>query len=201
MNLFNLFKNVPNAALATAFVAMAFPTVYGGESCCQEAPTREESVVVSMVAEVTAVSLESRTVTLKDELGKEVTMPVGEEVQRLNEVEVGDLVKADYYLSLAYELREPTADELANPLQVIDAEGRATTETAPAGAQISIITAVCTIEGLDRPTETVTLMGPLGGLNVVKVLDVNNMPALRIGQSVVVTFTQAAAISLEKVGK
>jgi len=193
-------KNAPAAALITALVALTFPAVYAEEST-QEVPTREEAVVVSMVAEVTAVSVEARTITLKDELGKEVTMPVGEEVKRLEEVEVGDLVKADYYLSLAFELREPTADELANPLQVIDAEGRATAETAPAGAQISVITAVCTIEGLDRPTETVTLMGPLGGLNVVKVLDVNNMPALRIGQTVVVTFTEAAAISLEKVDK
>jgi len=103
----------------------------------------------------------------------------------------GKTSRSRFKLNLRSEIKGSEYRISAGPIQ--------THSAAPAGAQISVITAVCTIEGLDRPTETVTLKGPLGGLNVVKVLDVNNMPHLHIGQSVVVTFTQATAISLEKV--
>ena len=52
---------------------------------------------------------------------------------------------------------------------------------------------------LDRPTETVTLKGPQGRYATVRVADPANLPNLRIGQSVVVTYTEAMAVSLEKV--
>jgi hypothetical protein len=60
-------------------------------------------------------------------------------------------------------MSNPRGQEMANPLEFADAMERSPMEAAPAGAVVESITAVCTIEGLDRPTETVTLMGPLGG--------------------------------------
>jgi hypothetical protein len=120
-------------------------------------------------------------------------------VERLKEFAVGDAVTADYFVSIAYELREPTAEERAEPLVILDAEGKASTEDAPAAGVVSQIRAVCTIEGLDRPTETVTLKGPRGRYATVRAADPANLPHLRIGQSVVVTYTEALAISLEKV--
>jgi Cu/Ag efflux protein CusF len=148
---------------------------------------------------VTAIDYETRAVTLVDELGKEVTVKAAPEVERFDEVEVGDLVEIDYYLSVAAELRAPTEEELENPIEVVEEDVRAAPESAPAGADITMIKAVCVVEGLDRPTETVTLMGPLGGLNIVRVADVDNLSKMRIGDTVVVTFTEAMAIRLEKV--
>jgi len=189
-------KNILILATAT-LTALA---VFGGEQTA-EVPTRVDMVLISATAKVTAIDYETRDVTLQDELGKEVVIKASEDVERLNEITVDDLIMVDYYISMAYELRNPTAEELANPLQIVEVAGKADMETDPGAGAISTFKAVCVIEGLDRPTETVTLMGPLGGLNVVKVADVANLPALHIGQSVVVTFTQAMAISLEKVEK
>ena len=183
------------AAVASLTSISAFGTVED-----EGVPTREDVVLISMVAEVAAIDYETREVTLKDELGKEISIVAGPEVERLSEIDVGDSVEADYYLSLAFELREPTADEMENPLQVVMDAGRTEADQAPAAGALGMIKAVCTIEGIDRPTETVTLMGPLGGLNVIQVRDVSNLPNLKIGQSVVVTYTEALAIGLVKVG-
>jgi hypothetical protein len=184
--------------LAAALAALS-PLAVQGEEAAKAVPTREESVIITMVAKVAAVNQETREVTLEDELGKKVTLVAGDKVQRLSEVAVGDTVEAEYLLSLAFELRAPTVAEIAEPLQIMEGGGRAAATAAPAGGAARVIKAVCTIEGLDRPTATVTLKGPLGGLNVVRVADVNNLPKLRIGDPVVVTFTEALAIGLKKV--
>ena len=164
-----------------------------------DVPTREDAVLVSVTATIEAIDHDTREATLKGPLGHTVTFTVDQRVKRLNEFKVGDAVRADYFVSVAYELREPTPEEIKEPLVVLDAEGKASAESSPAGAAVSQIRAVCTIEGLDRPTETVTLKGPLGRYVTVLVADPANLPHLRIGQSVVVTYTEALAVSLEKV--
>lgn len=160
---------------------------------------RVEAMLISDIATVTAIDYDTRAITLMDEMGKAVTVQAGPEVERLAEVAVGDAVEIDYYLSIAAELRAPTPEELENPLEILEEEERTGPEAAPGGAEITMIKAVCTVEGLDRPTATVTLMGPLGGLNVVRVTDIENLSKMRIGDTIVVTFTEAVAIRVEKV--
>jgi hypothetical protein len=162
-------------------------------------PDREDAVLVSITATIEALDHDTRVATLKGPLGNLVTFTVDPRIERLKEFAVGDTVTADYFVSIAYELREPTAEELAEPLVILDAAGKASTEDPPAAGVVSQIRAVCTIEGLDRPTETVTLKGPRGRYATVRAADPANLPHLRIGQSVVVTYTEALAISLEKV--
>ena len=169
------------------------------ESTFAAEPTREDAVLVSITATIEALDQDTRVATLKGPLGNLVTFTVDPRVERLKEFSVGDAVTADYFVSVAYELREPTAEERAEPLVILDAAGKASTETAPAAGVVSQIRAVCTIEGLDRPTETVTLKGPRGRYATVRAAEPANLPHLRIGQSVVVTYTEALAVSLEKV--
>ena len=60
---------------------------------------------------------------------------------------------------------------------------------------------VTTIEGLDRPTQTITVKGPRGNYLTTRVADPSNLTKMRIGETIVVTYTEALAISLEKVDK
>lgn len=159
----------------------------------------EAAMLITKVEAVAAIDYETRAITLMDELGKEVTVKAAPEVERFDEVVVGDLVEIDYYLSIAAELRAPTEEELENPIEIVEEGVRSSPDSAPGGAEITMIKAVCVVEGLDRPTETVTLMGPLGGLNIVRVVDVDNLTKMRIGDTVVVTFTEAMAIRVDKV--
>jgi hypothetical protein len=164
-----------------------------------DVPTREDAVLVSITATIEALDHETREATLKGSLGNTVTFTVDPSIKRLREFKVGDKVTAEYFVSIAYELREPTAEERKEPLVVLDAEGKASADSAPATGSLRQYRAVCTIEGLDRPTKTVTLMGPRGQYATVLVADPSNLSDLRIGQSVVVTYTEALAVSLEKV--
>ena len=184
------------------FPALLIPavicTVLVTDNVTAETPTREDSVLASISATIESIDLETRVATLKGALGNLVTFVVDPAVERLDEFSVGDMVAADYYVSVAYELREPSAEERNNPLVFLDAEGKAAGDSPPAGVLVSQVRALCTIEGLDRPTETVTIRGPRGRYAMVRVIDPANLPTMRIGQSVVVTYTESLAISLEK---
>jgi hypothetical protein len=116
-------------------------------------------------------------------------------------VKVGDLVRADYYVSIAADIRKPTAEERKHPLVVLDAAGKAPLTAAPAARGLRRFKAVTTIEGLDRPTQTVTLKGPRGNYLTARVADPSRLTKVHIGDTVIVTYTEALAISLEKAEK
>ena len=162
---------------------------------------REKAILVSLTASVQAINYTNREVTLKGPLGNEVTFTVDQRVKRLDEVKVGDSVRSDYYISIAAELRKPTREEEKNPLVMLDAAGKAPPGTSPAAGGLRRFRVVTTIEGLDRPTETITVKGPRGHYLTVRVADPANLTKMRIGENIVVTYTEALAISLEKAEK
>jgi hypothetical protein len=178
----------------------------GGSQCVapaaeekkQEPISREDAVLVSITATVEALDQATREVTLKGPLGNTVTFTVDKRVKRLAEVKVGDLVRADYYVSFAAEVRKPTPEEEKNPIVVLDAAGKAPAGTSPAAGGLRRFKVVTTIEGLDRPTRTVTVKGPMGRYLTARVADPSRLTQVRIGETVVITYTEALAISLEK---
>jgi hypothetical protein len=141
-----------------------------------------------------------RELTLKDSQGGIETFVVGKTVQGLNEAKVGDKVSVDYYLGYNAEVRKPTAEEAQNPLVVVESVGRATgraePDADPASSVGRRIRAVVTIEGMDRAAQTVTVKGPRGKYYVARVADPSNFDKVHIGDTIVLTFTEATAISL-----
>jgi hypothetical protein len=201
MKIKSLFSKTTEALVIVLFLCVSLPAhLVADEAVAAESavPTREDAVLVSITATIEALDHETREATLRGPLGNSVTFTVDDRVERLNEFAVGDSVTADYFVSVAFELREPTAEEKAEPLVITEGAGKAPAGVTPAAGGLSQIKAVCTIEGLDRPTETVTLKGPLGRYVTVRTADPANLPHLRIGESVVVTYTEALAVSLEK---
>ena len=163
--------------------------------------TRKEAMLLSITAKVTAVDYDKREITLKGPLGNEETLIADPKVKRLKEIKVGDNITAEYYVSMAAELRKPTAEEEKEPLVVLDAAAKADEKTPPAAGALRRYKAVMTIEGLNRPAETLTLKGPLGRYHTVRVQHPENLEKMHIGETIVVVFTEAQAISLEKVEK
>jgi len=161
----------------------------------------EDEILVSMTANVQAIDLEKRELTLKDPLGKVSTVTVDKAVKRLNEVKPGDDVTAKYYVSVAAELREPTKEERESPIMIAEGMAKSPKGTAPAAGGLRIIKVVATVEGLERPTRMVTLKGPRGNYLTVRARDVNRLEKLRLGDTIVVTFTEALAVAVEKAEK
>jgi len=162
---------------------------------------REIWQLVSITATVEAVDLEAREVILRGPLGNVVGFTVDKQVNRLDEIKIGDRVRAEYYISLATEIREPTAAEKDAPLTVLEGAGTTPPGATPAAGGLSQIKAVVTVEGIDRPAEQVTLKGPLGNYLTVRVLDPSRLDKVSVGDTVIVTYTEALAISIEKVSK
>ena len=161
-------------------------------------PAREKSALISITATVEAIDHATREVTLKGPLGNTVTFTVDSKVERLNEVKVGDAVKADYYISVAAELRAPTAEEEKTPLVALDAAGTSPAGSAPAAGAVRRFKVVTTVEGIDLPTETITIKGPRGKYATLRVPGSPNLSKLKLGEKIIVTYTEALAISLEK---
>ena len=164
------------------------------------AQPRVAEQTLEATAKVTAVDKAARTVTLKNEDGESETIAVGPEVERFDEIEVGDTVRAKYSIGIASELRPPTDEERANPFVVMGGEGKAEKSDAPAAGAARMIRVVATVQSLDRSNNTVTLQGPNGNQVTVQVDDPALLGQARVGSSVVVTAAESVALSLEKVG-
>ena len=162
------------------------------------APAREKTVLVTITASVEAIDQTNREVTLKGPLGNTVTFTVDKRVERLNEVKVGDMVRADYYISVAAELRAPTAAEEQVPFQLVDAADKSPAGKTPAAGAVRQFKVVTTVEGVDLPTETITIKGPRGKYATLHVPNSPNLSKLKLGEKIIVTYTEALAISLEK---
>jgi Cu/Ag efflux protein CusF len=191
-------KTLFSSIALICILAFAAAAQENKESTRTDRLTAGGAVLVSITATIEAIDPAKREVTLKGPLGNTVTVKVDEQVKRLNEFKVGDHVTAEYFVAVAGELREPTAEEKASPLIVQEGAARAPQETAPAAGGLHQIKAVTTVEGIDLPTQTVTLKGPRGNYVTVRAQNPENLKKLRIGDTIVVTYTEALAVSLEK---
>jgi hypothetical protein len=153
---------------------------------------------VSIEAVVTAIDPETRQISLKGPQGNVVTLTAGEEIGSLDKINVGDRVSATYVAAVEGELREPTEEELAEPWVVLQEAVTPEAGEPPAVGRARLIRAVCTIEGMNRSLGTVTLRDPNGRLHVVGHVEPEKMDGVTLGQTVVVVYTEALALSLEE---
>ena len=195
----HITRSIPTLLIAAALAMSVVPLQQRASAA--ETLSAEESNLVSVTATVQAIDHAKREVTLKGPLGNVITFTVDKRVKRLKEVNVGDEVAADYYISLAGELRAPTEEEKQSPVQILKETVRAPKGTEPAAGALHMMKVVTTVQGLDLPTQSVTLQGqgPMGYTATIRARNVDNLKKLRLGDTIVVTYTEALAISLEKV--
>jgi len=160
--------------------------------------TYEDSVSGSVSAKVKAVDPATRTITLQNDKGQEESFVVDKGVKRLEEVKPGDSIKLDYKAILTGELRPATAEEKEHPIAIVGMTGKAPTTSAPAAGAGRGMRIVTTVEAVDVPNMRVTLRGPLGDLAVVKGKKAENVKKLKVGDTIVVTYVDAAAVSVVK---
>jgi len=111
---------------------------------------------------------------------------------------VGDFVTATYASSISGELRAPTEDELAEPIIEVAADAVATADMQPGAAVGRAIRAVCTIEGMNRITGTIMLKDPDGDFHIIDDVNPEKMEGVALGDTIIINFTEAFALSLEK---
>jgi len=181
--------------LLTALV-LALPGLFAETAKSTYIPGRE--VVKTVAATIEAINLETREVTLKGQKGNVFTLVADPEIKRLADFRVGDDVVLDYSISIAADVRKPTAEELANPYKVTEDTTKAGADKKPGVEGYKIIEAVVTVEGLDRPTQTVSVKGPKGNIVAVKVKDPATLDKLHLGDVALVVYTEAFALRIER---
>ena len=179
---------------------MTLPALsYSKDAQATEKPAvKEKWIQVTLEATVTGINKKKREVTLKNKEGELLTISVGDEVKRFDEIKVGDQVAAEYWTFLRAEFREPTAEEKENPLVVLAEAGRAPKEVAPAGAVGAVVKAVVKVIGIDKENREAMIVGPRGNKLVVPVMDDAVLNNLKIGEQVIMTYAEAMAIALKK---
>lgn len=179
------------------FLVMTF--LWVDTSAQEKRPSREKWDQVTMQGTVTEINSETREITLMGADGGLVTMTAGEDVERFDEIAVDDVIKFDYYTYMKAEFREPTAEEIAEPIQVVAEAGKAPEGVDPAAAAGAVVKAVVTIEALNRPFMLATVSGPNGNYVSIPMEDEKLMTELHIGEVLILTYAEAVAVALEKV--
>lgn len=182
-----------------ALVALVFA------SCGQKAQVsevlpeyKERWDSLTIVGKVTNVNSETREITLMGSQGDLLTVAASDAVERFNEIAVGDVISFGYIRYLKAEFRQPTPEELANPLTVITDATKAPEGIDPAGALGAIVKGVVTIEALNRPFMLATVKGPQGNYLTLPVEDATLLEKLHIGQVLVLTYAEVRAAALAK---
>ena len=148
---------------------------------------------------ITALDSDSREVTVVGQEGNIVTLTAGEEVERFNEFEVGDLIKLEYLTYMMAEFRNPTPEEILEPLVVIAEAGKVDLDMPPGAAIGALVKAVVTVEVINRPYMDVVVKGPQGNFVTIPVEDPSLIQTLNVGKVVILTYGEAMALYIEKI--
>tara|TARA_R110000823_G_scaffold119998_8_gene244371 strand:- start:40518 stop:41117 length:600 start_codon:yes stop_codon:yes gene_type:complete len=195
MNIRNLLSSL---GLLSGLVLGALPAVAIAEIEVAVQGDGARAITRQVTAEIVAIDPKTRGITLQGPLGNTITLKAGPEIERFDEFAKGDMIRATYSESISGELRSPTEAELAEPWVELDAAGIAAENMPPAAGVGVIVRAVCTIEGMNRVSGTVTVQDPRGQFHVISNVPAAKMEGVRLGDTVVITYSQAVALSLEK---
>ena len=193
-------KNIVILLLALVFGLTLVAGVVAEEKAAAKGakPSGIKEKTVKMTATVQAIDLDKRVVTLKGQKGNVFDLKVGEEAKNLPQVKVGDLVTVQFYESLAFEVTKPGQ---AGGAGATAAVASAKPGEKPAGIAAGQVTVTATIEAIDAKKKRVTLKGPEGKTQEITVKDPKNLVNVKVGDQVVLTYTEALAISVEPAKK
>ena len=157
------------------------------------------AMVAEIEGQVIAVDMETREVVVRGPAGNFVTLTARADGVDLSKIAVGDTIVADYVASIEAEVRAPTAEEQANPWVVMGEMGRTEddAELTAAGAA-RLVRAVCTIEAMDR-NGNVVIKDSRGRMHTVGGVEMVKLDNVRLGDTVVVLFTEALVLSLKEI--
>ena len=183
--------------LALSMATGAFAQATKGAAPSERPKVVKERAAV-MTATVEAIDLEKRLVTLKGPKGETRTIKVGEEARNLPQVKVGDLVTVKFYESIAVEVIKPGTAAGAGQSSAIV---RAKPGERPGGMATRTAQVTATVTAIDKKKGTLTLKGPEGNLVTAKAEDPKNLDKVKVGDDLLITITEALAISVEHAKK
>jgi hypothetical protein len=188
--------------MKTMAVAMALGAMLAVQACAKPEPAPAlnepavgEATVVMVRGWIDAVDTANRTVTLKGPRGGTVTLDV-KDPQKLDALKVGDPILASYVEALAVQVKK--ADTATPGVSIRESRVTSKPDETPGGAAAREIVMTGTLTAVDRKAQTVTIRGPRGNTETIKVKDPKNLEGVNAGSMVELTYVQALAITLDR---
>ena len=156
---------------------------------------KAEGAVMRIRGTVSAVDKENKTITLKGPKGRTITFDV-QDPTKLETVKVGDPVIGTYVEAVAIQLKP--AGSTTPSATVTEAQAGSKPGDNPAGAIRREVTITGKIVKIDTKAQRVTLEGPKGGQETIKVKDPKNLEGVKVGDLVEIRYMQALVVALDK---
>jgi len=179
-------------------LAQAPATTEKAPATTEKMPAKSAMSVTKLHGTITAIDKDEGMVTVKGSKGNTVRFEV-QDRQKLDMIKVGDPVVAAYVEAVAFRVQKAGTATPGTSVQ----ESRVSSKPGetPAGAIGRETTVTGTITAIDLKAQTVTLRGPKGNTETIKAKDPKNLQAVKVGDLVEITYSQAFAISLDKPAK
>jgi len=166
------------------------------EDAMMDRPSFSASQSMTISAVVEAIDHETRVVTVRKPDGEAVTFTASDEARNLDQVEVGDILIAEYVESVSIEVMANEGME-ADAAEVA-AIARTEKGDMPGLAAMGATVVTATVEEINLELNTFKLKGPDGTINEYAARNPENLKRAAVGDLVVITVTEALAITVEE---
>ena len=183
-------------SLVAALLLFASPCWSEESAPAADKPSMQTSQTVTLTATVEAINQETREVTLRGPEGNSVSFVASEEARNLGQVSVGDTVFAEYVQSISIEV---VAGDGSEPgAGAVSAAARTEKGEMPGAAFIDSVVVTATVVDINIEANTFKLQGPAGETTEYTARDPENLKKSEVGDLVVITYTEAVALTVEK---
>ena len=179
-----------------AALSIALSLQAGDEAATTEKPSFSATQTVKLTTVVDAIDREARTVTLKGPQGNTRTIQAREDSDNIDRIEVGDNVDVEFVQHMSIEVF--ANDGMEPGSGVMTATGINKEGETPAGMEMITTVTTATVEDINIEANTFKLKGPNGEINEYTARDPENLKKADVGDLVVITMTEAVALSVEK---
>jgi len=158
---------------------------------------------VTATATIQAIDTTTRALTLRDETGVEDTYIAGPEVQRFDELKVGDTVKMTYYESVFVQVHKAGAAATGTSGEKPADPSLDAAITRSKGALPGMTAAVqekmtATVKAIDPAAPSVTVTTADGRTITRKIEDKKNLEGVAVGDQIDITYTRALLTAIER---
>jgi len=159
-------------------------------------PRISTSQTVTVNAIVEAINHETREVSLRRQDDTVVSFVASEHARNLDQVQVGDVVVAQYEESL--DIRVITVENAQADIAEATVAARTEKGEMPGVAAMNTTVVTAIVHEINLDTNTFKLQGPQGNIQEFTARDPENLKKAAVGDLVVITYSEAIALTVEK---
>jgi hypothetical protein len=186
-------KNIKYISIV-ALLLSSIVVLAADEDAVIDRPSFSASQSITISAVVEAIDHETRVVTVRKPDGDAVTFTASDEARNLDQVEVGEVLNAEYIESVSIEVMANESMEAG--AAEVSAMARTKKGEMPGIAAMDAIVVTATVEEINLETNTFKLKGPDGTVNEYVARNPENLKRAVVGDLVVITVTEALAITV-----